>query len=115
MALCALLQDEGFLVQCAGDGVQAVEAAARFEPDVTVMDLRLPGWDGLEATRQIKGRDPLAQVIVFSFSEDPATRKWAEEEGVFCYLNKGASPDLILGTIARALAHKRNLEITPGI
>ena len=115
LALCDLLRDEGFLVQPVADGVQAVEAAARFEPDVTLMDLRLPGWDGLEATHQIKCREVLSQVIVFTGTDDPATRKWAQDEGVFCFLHKSVSPDVILEAVAQALAHKRNLETTPGI
>jgi len=115
VALGDLLLDEGFLVELAADGVQAVEAAARFVPDVTMMDLRMPGWDGLEATQQIRGRDPLSQVIVFTASDDPATRKWAADKGVFCFLHKGVSPDVILEAVAQALAHKRRLETPSGV
>jgi len=114
LALCDLLRDEGYLVQLAADGFQALEAAVRFEPDVTVMDLRLPGWDGIEATHQIRGRDVFSQVIVFTATDDPATRKWAEDEGGFCFLHKSVSPALILETVAQAIAYKRNLETPPG-
>ncbi len=115
LALGDFFRDEGFLVQLAADGVQAVEAHGRFEPDVTMMDLRMPGWDGLETTHQIKGRDALSQVIVFTATDDPATRKWAEDEGVFCFLHKSVSPDLILETVAQAIAYKRSLENNPGL
>jgi CheY-like chemotaxis protein len=109
-ALRELLQDAGFVVKEAADGVQAVEAAGRFMPDVTIMDLRMPGWDGLEATLQLKAQDPDSQVIVFSATEDAATKELAKDEGVFCFLRKGVAPDQILDAVSRALAYKRRLE-----
>jgi CheY-like chemotaxis protein len=112
-ALRDLLTDEGFVVQLAADGVQAVEVATRFEPEVTLMDLRMPGWDGLEATQQIKGQDPVSQVVLFTASDDLATRKWARDQGVFCCLRKGVSPDLIIDTVTQALVYKRKLESAP--
>jgi CheY-like chemotaxis protein len=109
-ALRELLQDAGFVVKEAADGVKAVEAAARFMPDVTIMDMRMPGWDGMEATLQLKAQDPDSQVIVFSATEDAATREWAKDEGVFCFLRKGVAPDQILDAVKGALAYKRRLE-----
>src|SRR5437773_7837405 len=53
-AIGELLEEEGFRVELAGDGSQAIADASREEPDVVLMDLRLPGADGLEAVQQSK-------------------------------------------------------------
>jgi len=109
-ALGDLLHDHGFEVRGAADGVKGVEMASRWSPDVVVMDLRMPGWDGLEATVQIKANDPLCQVIVFSASEDRPTRKLAEDEGVFCFLLKSSPAEQIEEAIERAIVFRRSLE-----
>ncbi len=66
----------------AGDGVAALEAVARLEPDVVLMDLRMPGIGGAEATRRIKVSAPLVRVIVLTTFE--------EDEEVFSALRAGA-------------------------
>jgi DNA-binding response OmpR family regulator len=50
----AYLEREGFEVASAGDGERAVALAREFDPDVIVLDLMLPGLDGIEACRQIR-------------------------------------------------------------
>src|SRR3954452_17258519 len=50
----------------AGNGVEAVEAFERYRPDVTLLDLRMPVMEGVEAVRQIRERDPRARVIVLT-------------------------------------------------
>ncbi|MER5945668.1 response regulator transcription factor [Streptomyces sp. NPDC001904] len=55
----------------AGDGARAVELAASLRPDVVVMDLRMPGMDGIEATRRITAGDSGSRVLVLTtFDED---------------------------------------------
>ncbi|MEU6845768.1 response regulator transcription factor [Streptomyces sp. NPDC046716] len=55
----------------AGDGARAVELAASLRPDVVVMDLRMPGMDGIEATRRIMAGDSGSRVLVLTtFDED---------------------------------------------
>jgi two-component system response regulator DesR len=105
-ALAEMLGDKGIrVVALARDGVEAVQVAPQIEPDVVLMDLRMPGLDGIEATKQIRAAVPRTQVLVLSAYDDPGLHRSAEEAGVFCYLVKGCSPQLILDMIERAWGH----------
>ena len=73
--LAALLEAEPDLevVGEAGDGPEAVRLARIFQPQVVVMDIRMPGGGGVEACRELRDRDPDLQVIMLtSFSDDEA-------------------------------------------
>ena len=73
--LAALLEAEPDLevVGEAGDGPEAVRLARIFQPQVVVMDVRMPGGGGVEACRELRDRDPDLQVIMLtSFSDDEA-------------------------------------------
>ena len=91
----------------AGNGEEAVRAATEHAPDVVLMDIRMPGMDGIEATRLIKEAVPKTQVLVLSAYDDPGLHRSAEEVGVFCYLVKGCSPQLIMEMIERAWGHAK--------
>ena len=91
----------------AADGEEAVRLAAEVHPDVVLMDLRLPGMDGIEATKRIKAIEPRVQILVLSAYDDPGLHRSAEEAGVFCYLVKGCAPQLILDMIERAWGHAK--------
>jgi len=71
----------------AGDGAAAVAAAKKIRPDVVLMDLRMPGVGGVEATRQIRTALPEVRVIVLTTFE--------EDEEVFAALRAGASGYLL--------------------
>ena len=94
LGLRALLDNEdGFTVAGeAADGLAAVEIAVRTQPDVVLMDIRMPGIDGLEATRRIVGHPDLAatRVIVLTTFE--------RDEYVFDALRLGASGFLLKDT-----------------
>jgi DNA-binding NarL/FixJ family response regulator len=95
--LCVLLDSEADL-QVAGeaaDGEQAVELAARTRPDVVLMDIGLPGIDGLEATRRIVAQNPGAHVLILTTYEC--------EQHLFEALRAGAGGFLVKDTDAREL------------
>jgi DNA-binding response OmpR family regulator len=70
-AVAARLRAEGFAVQVAGDGPGAVEAARRSPPDAIVLDVMLPGFDGLEVCRRIQAERPVP--VLMLTARDDAT------------------------------------------
>lgn len=85
----------------AADGLQAVEHATGFEPDVVVMDLAMPRLDGLAATRRLAGSP--ARVLVLTMSEDDGNVFAAMRAGAAGYLVKGAAAGEVV-TAVRAVA-----------
>ncbi|GGO20903.1 response regulator [Micromonospora parathelypteridis] len=81
----------------AGDGRQAVELARRLRPDVCLFDIRMPGMDGIEATRALAGpavAEPLAVVVITTFDLDEYVYA-ALRAGARGFLLKEAGPDLL--------------------
>ena len=107
------LQEEIEVVGEAADGAAAVERAAALSPDVTLMDLVMPGIDGVEATRQIRAANPASKVVVLtSFAEDDKVFP-SIKAGAIGYLLKNVSPpDLVKAIIA---AHKGEAHLNPEI
>jgi DNA-binding NarL/FixJ family response regulator len=84
-------------------GTQAVDLAEQTRPAVIVMDLRMPGLDGIEATRRLLRTDPEVGVVVFTMFEDDDSVFAAMRAGARGYLLKGAEQEEILRAI-RAIA-----------
>ncbi len=90
----------------AADGRQAVELALALRPDVCLCDIRMPGMDGIEATRRLAGPDvehPMAVVVITTFDQDDYVYA-ALKAGARGFLLKDAGPDLLAQAI-RAAAH----------
>lgn len=83
----------------ASDGLEAVSLAATLEPDVILMDLRMPGLDGDEATAQILARRPSARVLILTTYESDANILTAIEKGARGYLLKAAPQEEILAGV----------------
>jgi DNA-binding NarL/FixJ family response regulator len=83
--------EEGILL-CgeAEDGVAAVKAADSLQPDVVLMDLRMPNMDGLAATRRIIESSPHIRILVLTMSDSAATVFGALQAGARGYIVKGA-------------------------
>ena len=110
-ALRDLLTEEGVEVLGeASDGQGAIEMARDLKPDVVLMDLRMPGLSGSEATSLIRGEQPHIQVIILSAYDDPALNKSAEEAGAYAYLVKGCSASLVRDVLFEAFKLKRGLD-----
>jgi DNA-binding NarL/FixJ family response regulator len=84
------------VVGSAADGTEAVALARAERPDVVLMDLQMPGMDGVAATRAILGDDPAAQVVILTSYSDGARIIGALDAGAVGYLLKDADPEDIL-------------------
>lgn len=87
----------------AEDGARVVDVVQELQPDVVVMDLRMPGLDGIEATRRLLAVQPDLGVVVLTMFEDDESVFAAMRAGARGYLLKGAEQDEILRGI-RAIA-----------
>lgn len=79
------------VVGAAGDGAEAVTLASEHTPDVVLMDLRMPGMDGIEATRRIRQSLPDTHVVVLTTYADDSSILDAVTAGAVGYLTKDAS------------------------
>ncbi len=90
------LQHAGFAVQVVADGTQALAQAAAAPPDLVVLDLMLPGTDGLEVFRQLRARGPVPVVMLTALG-DETDRLVGLELGADDYVTKPFSPrELVL-------------------
>lgn len=87
------------LVGVAADGEEAVAVTLAERPDVVVMDLRMPGLNGIDATRRIVAAAPDTKVLVLTMVEDDASIFAAMRAGARGYALKGAGPETILRSI----------------
>ena len=92
------------VVGAVGDGAAAVSAAVEHRPDVVLMDYRLPGLDGIQATAQVVEAVPQVAVVALTASADDAEREALVEAGAVMCLNKDQELDDIVGAILQAAA-----------
>ena len=85
----------------AADGAEAQRMAEDTHPDLVVMDIRMPGVDGITATRGIKSRWPGIRVLALSL--DPTLRDAALAAGADVFVGKGESPERLLCAISSLL------------
>jgi len=97
------LMEGGFEVATAGDGEQALEVIGREEFGVVVLDLKLPGKDGVEVLREAKAKRPDLKAIIITAYPSVETAVEAMKFGAIDYLPKPFSPDILEQLIEQAL------------
>ena len=111
MGLAAILQMDPdiSLVAEADDAERALEEFRKHRPDVTLMDIRMPGVSGVEATRRIRAEFPEARVVMLTTSDGDETIFQAVKAGTSGYLLKNAPGDELIAAIRQVHAGERYL------
>ncbi len=98
------LRQEGHGCTIASNGEDAVRLAGELQPDLVVMDIRMPGVDGLETLQQMRSRYPDLYVVIMTAYGSSQTSIDAIRSGAFDYLTKPLDLDQLRGVIRQALA-----------
>jgi DNA-binding NtrC family response regulator len=106
-ALAELLREEGFAVETAGDGYEALPKLEEQEPDLVVTDLKMPAMSGLELMGRIHERDAETVVVVLTAFGAVDTAVQAMKQGAAHYLTKPVNMDELLVVMRRELDRKR--------
>jgi DNA-binding NarL/FixJ family response regulator len=94
----------------AASGEEAIALIRSESPRLVVMDITLPGMNGIEATRQIKATLPSAQIVMLTIHEDDTHRADATGAGASAYVPKRAMQTELLPTLAALLANDHDGE-----
>lgn len=97
----------------AATGEEACEKFAACAPDVTVMDLSMPGSGGMAAIQRIIARDPGARIVVYSMHESPAFAVQAMRAGAAGYVTKASAPDVLVEAVREV--RERGSYLSPDI
>jgi two-component system, response regulator PdtaR len=109
--LRGLLSSRGFeVVGEARNGIEVVERARELEPDLVLLDVKMPELDGIEAARRILAERPVPIVLVTAYDEEALVER-AVDAGVFGYLTKPFREQDLLPAIRTALARHAELRL----
>ncbi len=112
--LQALLSSEPDIEVIGGvsDGLQVSDTVELLKPDVLVLDLMMPGLNGLDVTRLVRQRSPKVQIIILSMHSNEAYVLQAIRNGASGYVLKDASPETLVDAIREVAAGNRYLSPT---
>lgn len=103
-ALRTSVEREGFEVRAATSGEDALRAIAEDPPDIVLMDVNMPGIDGVETARRIRGEAPGTRVVMLSAFEDDLVKARALDAGAVGFLSKAGPMADLVGALRRAHA-----------
>jgi DNA-binding NarL/FixJ family response regulator len=95
----------------AGDGATALALAAELAPDVVLLDLKLPGLDGIAVLGELRTRDSKARVLVLTSATEPASASLAIRSGAAGVVYKDVDPDALVRAIRSV--HDGHLLLSP--
>ena len=105
------VQDDIEVAGEAGDGAAALALAAELTPDVILLDLKLPGMDGIAVLTELKARGNVARVLVLTSATEPASASVAVRSGAAGVIYKDVDPDALVRAIRSV--HDGHLLLAP--
>jgi len=99
-----LLRHEGYEVAVAGSGPEALAAAASFRPDLVLLDVMLPGLDGFEVCRRLRGEPAPPKIVLLTARGREAERHKGLDLGADLYVTKPFSTRQLIADVRRCLA-----------
>ena len=98
--VAAILGNEGYAVDTAHSALEAARTAARSHPAVVLLDIHMPGLDGVRFAQELRARDQTPKILVMTAAY--SARKWANEIGADGYLAKPFELKDLVGAVERA-------------
>ncbi|HJT80346.1 MAG TPA: response regulator transcription factor [Chthoniobacterales bacterium] len=105
------LGDEFVVCEEAGNAEEGIEMVREMQPDAVVVDIELPGADGIELTRSLLTEFPHLIVIALSAHEEPELAIQAMNAGAMAYVIKSEGIDALLGALRNAFNRKRSFAV----
>jgi len=112
-SLEGILADEGFSILKARDGAEALKIIKSGHPDLVLLDIWIPGLDGIQTLKAIKKIRSDLNVIMMSGHGTIETAVRATKLGAFDFIEKPLSLESVISTIKSALEHKKSFQETP--
>jgi len=103
-AVAGVLGQEGYRVETATNGSEALDVVEHNHPDLVLLDMRMPVLDGWGFARALRERDITLRIVVMTAAQD--ARRWAEEIGANAYLAKPFDLDDLIAIVERACIDK---------
>jgi DNA-binding NarL/FixJ family response regulator len=107
VAFGRLLRSSCEVVASVSNGQAAVEAVSTLQPDVLVVDLMMPGLDGLEVCRRVKEASPATRVVIVTAFDDTDVQTIALKDGASAFLPKHSVPAMLESAIHQICADRR--------
>jgi len=104
-SIATYLERHAYATAVAYTGEDGLRLAAEHNPDVAVVDLRLPGLDGLKVLRHLREVSPSTEVVMITAHASIATAVEAMKRGAFHYLSKPLDLVELCAVVAKALTH----------
>ncbi len=95
----------------AADGLEAIRKAREFKPDLILMDIRMPGMDGIKVTRQLKDEMPVLTIIILTSFDLEIYRKAALVSGASDYVTKRTMVERLIPAIREATNFRYTTEL----